>query len=101
MDSSPRNWVPPHHQKPLEPQENKNTGRHPDSTKRLSSEYVPETVNTEENHRLFDESKESIIEGQKTPVWMTVKAKELQGKEDRRLSDESKESRLNFYHTDQ
>ena len=101
LDSSPRNWIPPHHRKPLEPQENKNTGRHPDLSRRLSSEYVPDTANTEENHRLFDESKESIIEGQKTPVWMTVKVKELQGKEDRRLSDESKESGLNFYHTSQ
>ena len=101
-DSSPRNWIPPHHRKPLDPQDDKKTGRHPDSSRKLSSEHVSNVTSTEKNVRLVDESRESKIEGQKMPVSVKVKAKELQGKEEEiRLFDESKESIQNFYHNSQ
>ena len=79
-DSSPCDWIPPRHRKPLEPQVDKKTGRHPDSLRNLSLEYVPDTAYPVENLRLFDESRESRIENQKMPLLMKVKAKELQGK---------------------
>ena len=56
-DSSPCNWIPPRHRKPLEPQVDKKTDRHPDSSSKLSSEYVPNTAYPVENLRRPDESR--------------------------------------------
>ena len=56
----------------------------------------------EKNVQLVDESRESKIEGQKMPVSVKVKAKELQGKEEEiRPFNESKELLQNFYHNNQ
>ena len=55
QDSSPCNWVPPHHRKPLDPQANKKTGRHLDLLRTLNSD----TAYSVEDTRLFDESRKS------------------------------------------
>ena len=98
QDSSPCNWIPPRHRKPLEPQVDKKTGRHPDASRKLSPEHASNTSYPMENQRLRDESRESRVEDQKTQSLMKVKAKELQGKNvERRFSDESREETENCY----
>ena len=98
QDSSPCNWIPPRHRKPLEPQVNKKTGRHPDASRKLSPEHASNTSYPMENQRLRDESRESRVEDQKTQLLMKVKAKELQGKNvERRFFDESREETENCY----
>ena len=77
QDSSPCNWIPPRHRKPLDLQVNKKTGRHLDLSRTLNSNTAYSVGNT----RLFDESRESKTEGHKTPSLMKAKAKELQDKD--------------------
>ena len=57
----------------------KKTGRHPDSSRKSSSEHVPDTTYPVENFRLRDESRESGIENQEKPLLTKVKAKEVRG----------------------
>ena len=98
QDSSPCNWIPPRHRKPLEPQVDKKTGRHHDASRKSSPEHASNTSYPKESQRLRDESRESRIEDQRTQSLMKVKAKELQGKNvERRFSDESREETENCY----
>ena len=91
QDSSPCNWIPPRHRKPLEPQVDKKTGRHYDASRKLNPEHASNTSYPKESQRLCDESRESRIEDQKTQLLVKVKAKELCGKScTERLSDESR-----------
>ena len=77
QDSSPCNWIPPHHRKPLEPQVDKKTGRHHDASRKSSPEHASNTSYQMESQRLRDKSRESRVEDQKTQSLMKVKAKEL------------------------
>ena len=43
QDSSPCNWIPPRHRKPLEPQADKKTGRHHDASRKSSPEHASNT----------------------------------------------------------
>ena len=88
QDSSPCNWIPPRHRKPLEPQLDKRAHKHPDE----STGSNPITPHLTENQRLRDESIESMKRNQDTQSLVNVKAKELYGKKmDKRLFDESRE----------
>ena len=92
QDASPCNWIPPRHRKPLEPQVNKKTGRHPNMSRKSSPEHESDTSYMMENRRLRDESRGSIVKDQKTQSLAKVKTKELQGKDvERRFFDESRE----------